>query len=64
MKTNILLKEATEAIIEETAEYTKITTYVDGLKVSSIFPKDCPDGEKNLDKFVRELNRVIRLGCK
>ena len=60
MKTNTLSKET----VEETTEYTKITTYVNGFKVSSIFPQNCPEGEKKLDKFVKELNRVVRLGSK
>ena len=49
-----------DIITEDTAKYTKITTQVNGFMVSSIFPKHCPNGEKNLDNFVKELNRIIR----
>lgn len=59
MKTNII-SQGIET--EETAEYIKITTKANGFKVSSIFPKHCPDGEKNLDTFIKELNRVVRNG--
>ena len=57
MKANTVYQDI---VTEDTPKYTKITTKVNGFKVSSIFPKDCPDGEKNLDTFIKELNRAIR----
>ena len=57
MKENIIPQDI---VTEDTSEYTKITTKVNSFMVSSIFPKHCPDGEKNLDTFVKELNRIVR----
>ncbi|MEN6349219.1 MAG: hypothetical protein ABFD08_07460 [Syntrophomonas sp.] len=59
MGKNIFNKERPVITVEETEDCVIESKRINGFLVRSIFPKNCPDGDKNLDKFFKELRKEI-----